>query len=1491
MAAAWINEFHYDNAGGDAGEFIEIAAAAGTSLGGWTLVLYNGANGQSYNTRTLSGSIPAQQNGFGTLTFSYPADGIQNGAPDAIALVDPLGNVVEFISYEGVLTAVNGPAAGMTSVHVGTGISEPGNASGTSIGRVGTGDDASDFTWAVIGDDTPGGVNAGQAFSGIVVDTPGAFSIGDATVAEGDSGTTAITFTVTRGSDSNVAASVDYSVTLPGGASGASAADFVAPVLAGTLAFAAGEFSKTITLQIAGDAVDEADETFLVSLANPGNGATIADGAATGTILNDDAALIPGVPFVNEIHYDNAGTDTGEAIEIAAPAGTSLAGWSLVLYSVSSGATTGTTYATIPLSGIVPNQDDGYGTLSFAVSGLQNGAQDGFALVNPMGEVVQFLSYEGAFTASNGVAAGLTSTDIGVAEDAGTAAGFSLQLTGSGASAADFSWVAARAGSFGSVNAGQDFIAAEATGLVSVADARVVEGHDGIQQLVFTVRRAGGLGQEASLDWLLSLAGSADAADLSAGQPLSGSLVFAAGVSSIDVAVAITGDAIGEGNETLSLLLANPAGNIAITDAAATGMIVNDDPIPLRIFEIQGEGHRSDYVGQPVGTAGIVTGILSNGFFLQDVAGDGNSRTSDAVFVFTGTAPTVAVGDAVEVKGQVAEFLPGGDATNLTATQINASSIVVQSRGNALPAAVLIGAGGVLPPTEIIDDDGFASFDPATDGIDFYESMEGMRVTIEAPLVVAPSSAFGETWVVASGGVGATGVNDRGGITISDGDYNPEKIQIDATSALFAGYEGNHSQGDLLGDVTGIMSYGFASYEVLVTEAVTVIQDVTLGTEATDLVGDRDHLTVASYNVENLDVGDGAAKFDLLAQNIVYSLKAPDIIALQEVQDADGAGNGSDLSGQVTAQALINAIKAAGGPDYIYVEIAPATAGTSGGEGGGNIRNGYLYNADRVSYVEGSALLLGDSAFNGTRKPLVADFIFNGETVRLINVHFTSRGGSDPLWGSTQPPADAGDSARAAQGAAVAAYVNQALATDPSLQLGVLGDFNGFWFEDNVTQLEAGGVLSNLHRLLPEEERYSYFFDGNLQALDNFLVSGGLFAGAQFDAVHINAEQPDSARATDHDPTIGRFFIEHPNEAPFDLVLDDASVDENAPAGSLVGTLSAGDPDADVLSYSLVDDAGGRFAIDAATGRITVTAPLDHESTESVTIVARATDPDGLFVERVLTISVADVNEAPVAAPDHVAVDEDDTSANLWDALLGNDGDQDAGASLTIVAVGGVGTLGTLVFDPATETLRYVADHDSFDQLAPGATAVDTFTYTVTDEHGLTSTATVSVTVTGIADGVHRDGGNGNDVLLGGGGEDRLLGGNGVDRLYGESGHDRLEGGNGDDALFGGTGGDVLIGGKGDDLLTGGSGGDLFVLGKSGGSDIVLDFDSAVDRLVLVDGIGVKSVSAGDLDGNGRADLVIAFTGGGGSVTLMDAGSFADVRFAPPEILGTHPAI
>jgi hypothetical protein len=115
----WINEFHYDNTGTDAGEFVEVAGTAGLNLTGYSILLYNGSGGAVYNTIALSGIIDNEGvSGFGALNFSLPTDGLQNGAPDGIALVNG-STVLEFISYEGTFTAVGGAANGVLSTDVG----------------------------------------------------------------------------------------------------------------------------------------------------------------------------------------------------------------------------------------------------------------------------------------------------------------------------------------------------------------------------------------------------------------------------------------------------------------------------------------------------------------------------------------------------------------------------------------------------------------------------------------------------------------------------------------------------------------------------------------------------------------------------------------------------------------------------------------------------------------------------------------------------------------------------------------------------------------------------------------------------------------------------------------------------------------------------------------------------------------------------------------------------------------------------------------------------------------------------------------------------------------------------------------------------------------------------------------------------------------------------------------------------------------------------
>ncbi len=163
--SVFINEIHYDNTGSDVGEFVEIAGPAGTDLTGWTVELYNGSNGSMYATIALSGLIDDEGPGFGAVSFAGPGGGIQNGSPDGLALIDNNGFVIQFLSYEGVLTATSGTANTMTSTDIG--VSETGS---TPVGESlqltnGPGSDYSDFTWTGPLTESPGVLNTGQTFT------------------------------------------------------------------------------------------------------------------------------------------------------------------------------------------------------------------------------------------------------------------------------------------------------------------------------------------------------------------------------------------------------------------------------------------------------------------------------------------------------------------------------------------------------------------------------------------------------------------------------------------------------------------------------------------------------------------------------------------------------------------------------------------------------------------------------------------------------------------------------------------------------------------------------------------------------------------------------------------------------------------------------------------------------------------------------------------------------------------------------------------------------------------------------------------------------------------------------------------------------------------------------------------------------------------------------------------------------------------------------
>ena len=568
------------------------------------------------------------------------------------------------------------------------------------------------------------------------------------------------------------------------------------------------------------------------------------------------------------------------------------------------------------------------------------------------------------------------------------------------------------------------------------------------------------------------------------------------------------------------------------------------------VGRIQGRSHVSPFRGQRVTTAGVVTAVDTDGFYLQDTVGDGDPATSDGVFVFTRRTPAVAVGDRLRVRGVVAEFQPGGAKTNnLTITQITRPRVTRLSRRNRLPAPVVLGAGGRVPPDRVIDNDGFAVFDPHEDGIDFYEVLEGMRVTVRDAVAVSPTSRFGEIFVRARG-TSPSGLSPRGTLTIRPDDFNPERIQIDDDFGLSPMATPHVNVGDSLGDVTGVMSYGFGNYELRFTEKFRRTRG-RLKPETTRLGAGRGYLTIATFNVLNLDPNDAdgdtdvaSGRFDAVAAIIARNLRYPDIVALQEVQDNDGSAKTRVKAADATLRLLVNRIAALGSVRYRFIDHPFIGDDTSGGQPGGNIRVAFLYNPARVELVRGSVATVTNPAdqrtnpknpfFDG-RLPLVAAFRPRAPgraPVTVVNNHFNSKRGSSPLFGQVQPfterqedPAVNGSVAnRRRQAEAVQALVARRLAARRDAAIVVLGDFNEFGFVSPLRVLERS--LQNLTGTLSPTERYTYIFEGNAQSLDHILVSPSLKASAEVDIVHVNAEFAETPRrASDHEPIVVRLRL------------------------------------------------------------------------------------------------------------------------------------------------------------------------------------------------------------------------------------------------------------------------------------------------------------------------------------------------------------------------------
>lgn len=576
----------------------------------------------------------------------------------------------------------------------------------------------------------------------------------------------------------------------------------------------------------------------------------------------------------------------------------------------------------------------------------------------------------------------------------------------------------------------------------------------------------------------------------------------------------------------------------------------------LAISQLQGAGHRSPYDGQEVYCVkGIVTAIDGGGFYIQSETPDEDPSTSEGIYIDLLAFATVKIGDEMMISSaEVREYNPAGVGENsLSRTSLRTREVEVLSSGNDLPVPVLIGEAGRQIPDRIIENDvnGYvgrntALFDPDEDGMDFFESLENMRVQVNNAIVVSSINSYNEVIVVADMGKNASGLSPAGVLLLAENDPNPERIMLDDKFIRMPDL--------LVGDVftqpiVGIVDYDFGNYKIQPTEKI-VFQTMGLVEKITDIelpVLTSTQISVANLNLLNLSHLESPVRVAGFASMIINDLGSPDILVLQEVMDDDGRLNSAVVSAEKNLASFAGAIKEKGGPDYRWFNIDPER-NTDGGVNGGNIRVVIMFRLDRglrfLSATPGKAgqevglrgqgtdLALTNNpgliwpnnyAFGQSRKPIVAQFQFMDQNFFVIGVHFNSKGPDGPLYGDRQPPNLYSEKQRIAQAKAVNGFVKDILERDPHAKILVSGDLNDFPWTDSVQTL-AGTQLTNLFDTVDRELWFTYIHEGNAQVMDQMLVSESFMQNfSTFRPLNLNSVLAADDQLSDHDPIIAIF--------------------------------------------------------------------------------------------------------------------------------------------------------------------------------------------------------------------------------------------------------------------------------------------------------------------------------------------------------------------------------
>jgi len=1212
QTAVFINEIHYDNTGTDAGEAIEIAGPAGTDISGWTVVLYNGSNGAVYDTDPLNGAIPDMGGGFGVVVLNYPSNGIQNGSPDGIALVDANGLVVQFLSYEGVFTAVGGPADGLTSTDIG--VSENGSgAVGASLQLTGSGTVYEDFTWAGEQPNTFGAVNSGQSFA-----SSGTAILVINEIDYDQASTDTAEFIEIKNVGTGSADLSEYTLELVNGTGGGA-------TVYQTIAFPASTLPAGDYFVVCGDAANVPNCDLDVS---PDSN-LVQNGAPDAVGLRHQGDLVDAVSYEGDsgapyVEGSGAGLVDDPGIEAAG------------LSRLPDGIDTNINNVDLSLRCITPGEANSSGTSNCVTVINTNLVINEIDYDQPGTDTAEFVEIRNNGDAS----ADLNGWTLTLINGNGTVVYATFDLSGHTLSAGDYFVICADTATVANCdldvspdtnliqNGSPDAVALSFNG--QLIDAVSYEGDTGAP---YTEGSGIGLEDPGAAG---SISRCPDGADTNQNNV---DLVFTASST--------------PGAEN---------GCVPPPPPEACG-----DPF-TPIYVVQGSGGTSPLVSTEVAIEGIVVGDFQNnasldngnlnGFHVQDPAGDGNPATSDGIFVYAPLASDVSVGDVVRVRGSVSEF---NGLTEISATQV----WLCATGGSIAPTSLS------LPVTSLDDFEAYegmlVTFPQDLVISEYFNFDRFGEIVLSTERQYTPTAV--EEPGAAANALAAEQTLAR--ITLDDGrtTQNPDPA-IHPNGNVFD-LSNTFRGGDLVQGVTGVMDYSFGLYRIQPTQGAnyTSLNPRT----APEAVGGS--LKVVSANVLNyfttIDTGaficgpaqnqecrgaDSQEELDRQRAKILAALSEmnADVAGLIEIENTNSEAVADLVAG-------LNDIFGAGA--YAYIDTG--TIGTDA------IRVALIYKPASVTPVGSFAILDSsvDARFLDTKnRPALAQSFrqnSNGAVFTVAVNHLKSKG-SDCNDVGDPDLFDGAGNCNLTRLAAAQALVDW-LATDPTGSSDpdflIIGDLNSYDKEDPIDAILAGsddlmGTADDyvdLGAFFGGEFAYSYVFDGKLGYLDYALANTSL--AAQVTGVtewHNNADEPDildydtsfklpaqaalyepnAYRASDHDPVIVGLDLNAPPDATGAFASPDTlwPVNHKMTAVTILGVT---DPDGDPVTITInaiyqdepVNDTGDGSTAPDGGGIGTATALIRAERNGGGNgryyhILFTATDSFGNTCEGVVRVSV-----------------------------------------------------------------------------------------------------------------------------------------------------------------------------------------------------------------------------------------------------------------------------